>query len=819
MWDYFSTVRESIKKGDFGTVQKTLEDLVADEPKNAEIYYYLGLIYLLQGNLEVYQEPWLSYLLSLESNQAELALNDLITFLEINLVQELDLNRLGNAKLIYEAIVGLNSEYENLILRDKLVDAIVAYASSLHFQKDYQQAADICEEVLTINSEHLVCLMCLGSCYYNLENFTEARLVLEKAIGLDNTSLESYHGLGMTLEQLGELDLAIKVYESAPNLDPDCHHFYVCIGNIYFKKEEFKTAIKYYDIALKKAVNCDKAPIFESLAKVYKSLDDFLLTHFNLGYAHLFKKEYGLAISHFDQILEIGLFDEYAYGAIIDCYTHANRPLIASQLARQGLKYFPNSLSIKHANRVVLPVLYQDVDEIQFYRDRFCHCQQQLISETDLSDPERVNLALDVFTQYSHFYLAYQGKDDLDIQIQYANYAKSIVSKAYPNWSNLSNFSPARIRNFTEKSRKIKIAFVSRRLNTLGMLYLGWVKNFDQDRFDIFIYEVSGVPKSRITQRVDLINEFEASAKKMMFLPNKIEAMALALEEDSPDIIVLPEIIDPEIILLASLRLAPVQCTSWAHPLTTGIATVDYFLSSHLMEPENGNRHYSEKLVRLPNIGFCIPEPVAPNLNKNREDFRIKKDAIVYWCCQSLFKYLPHHDYIFPSIAQHSAQFQFVFLDSYHGLPTRDDFTERLARAFSQFQLNYEDYCLILPRMSESDHVRVHQLADVFLDCLSWSGGITTSEAIFSGLPVVTCPGKFMRGRHSYAMLKMIGVTETIASNAEEYIQIAVKLGLNNQWRQQIRTRMDANRHKLFNDQVCVRALESFFMEALAQVG
>jgi predicted O-linked N-acetylglucosamine transferase (SPINDLY family) len=237
------------------------------------------------------------------------------------------------------------------------------------------------------------------------------------------------------------------------------------------------------------------------------------------------------------------------------------------------------------------------------------------------------------------------------------------------------------------------------------------------------------------------------------------------------------------------------------------------------MEPDNGDQHYSEKLVKLPNIGFCFPEPVAPNLNKNREDFGIKKDAIVYWCCQSLFKYLPYHDYIFPSIAQHSAQFQFVFLDSYHGLPTRDDFKDRLARAFSRFQLNYEDYCLILPRMSENDHVRVHQLADVFLDCLSWSGGITTSEAIFSGLPVVTCPGKFMRGRHSYAMLKMIGVTETIASNAEEYIQIAVKLGLDNQWRQQMRKKMEANKHKLFNDQECVKALESFLMEALAQVG
>ena len=69
---------------------------------------------------------------------------------------------------------------------------------------------------------------------------------------------------------------------------------------------------------------------------------------------------------------------------------------------------------------------------------------------------------------------------------------------------------------------------------------------------------------------------------------------------------------DPLAGRLAAQRLAPVQCVAWGHPETTGMPTLDYFLSSDLMEPPDGEAHYTEHLVRLPNLGLCyVPEPVA----------------------------------------------------------------------------------------------------------------------------------------------------------------------------------------------------------------
>jgi predicted O-linked N-acetylglucosamine transferase (SPINDLY family) len=75
----------------------------------------------------------------------------------------------------------------------------------------------------------------------------------------------------------------------------------------------------------------------------------------------------------------------------------------------------------------------------------------------------------------------------------------------------------------------------------------------------------------------------------------------------------------------------------------------------------------------------------------------------------------------------------------------------------------------------------------------------------------VTCPGEFMRGRHSYGILKMLEIEETIAYSETDYIKIAIKLGCNSKWRKKIRDQVRANKHKIYNDQSCVLSLEKFY--------
>ena len=270
-------------------------------------------------------------------------------------------------------------------------------------------------------------------------------------------------------------------------------------------------------------------------------------------------------------------------------------------------------------------------------------------------------------------------------------------------------------------------------------------------------------------------------------------------------------------MLMAALRLAPVQCTAWGHPVTTGLPTIDYFLSSELMEPENAQEHYSEKLIRLPNIGVSYPKPYIPRISKTRADYQLPEDAILYLCCQAPFKYLPQYDRIFPEIALQVPRAKFLFLRG--GL-----LQKRLKRAFDTVNLDYQDYCLFLSIPERFDYLMINLLSDVYLDTITWSGGNTSLEAIACNLPIVTCTGEFMRGRHSDSFLKMLGVTDTIAANQAEYIEIAVKLGNTPDLRNQISQRMSENcdkskghalRDRLYEDKACVVGLEEFYQRVV----
>ncbi|MBD2490178.1 O-linked N-acetylglucosamine transferase, SPINDLY family protein [Aulosira sp. FACHB-615] len=459
----------------------------------------------------------------------------------------------------------------------------------------------------------------------------------------------------------------------------------------------------------------------------------------------------------------------------------------------------PDDYTFKLLKYLTVPSIYNYVDEIEFYRQRYTQGLQDLIQNTSLNTPEEKINAFNGIGRLTNFYLSYQAQNDRDLQRQYGQLVHDIMAANYPQW--VAPLSMPKL----QPQPKIRVGYLSHYLHSYsGTLWLtGWLRYCNHQDFEIYCYYTGNDPDP-------VTEQFQEYSDVFHHIPYNLPGVCEQVIADNLHILVFPEIgMNPQTMQIAALRLAPVQCVAWGHPVTTGLPTIDYFLSSELMEPENAQEHYSETLIRLPNIGVSYPKPYIPPIIKTRSDFHLSDDAVIYLCCQAPFKYLPQYDFILAEIASRIPQAKFVFL---RGTLLRS----RLQRAFAAISLNSEDYCVFLNIPDRLDYLMINLLSDVYLDTFTWSGGNTTLEAIACNLPVVTCPGEFMRGRHSDSFLKMLGVTETIAANEAEYIDIAVKLGLDSTWRNHIAEKISQRHHLLFDDQACVAGLESFYRKVLS---
>ena len=143
-----------------------------------------------------------------------------------------------------------------------------------------------------------------------------------------------------------------------------------------------------------------------------------------------------------------------------------------------------------------------------------------------------------------------------------------------------------------------------------------------------------------------------------------------------------------------------------------------------------------------------------------------------------------------------------------------DLFRRRLAQAFAVRGLAAADHCVFLPRLDEQRFAAAIGTCDVILDSIGWSGCNSTFESLHHHLPIVTMAGAFMRGRHTMAILRMMGVTETITETIDDYVATAARLATDAPWRAEVSARMAAHRDAVYRDRACIAALEAFLIEA-----
>ncbi|PSB32797.1 tetratricopeptide repeat protein [Stenomitos frigidus] len=680
----------------------------------------------------------------------------------------------------------------------------------------------------------------LGLVLAKLGDITAAARAYQKAIAFDSTFIDVYNNLGNLILEHGDAHQAALYYQQAIAINPHHAGTYLNWGNALLAQNKLDEAIAAYQTVLQD--NPHDAAVLENLAFAHTLKQDPIQAALFLGKRFYQQQNYPAAAAQYQSILDRQAGDVSVYQTLATCYRNLDQLEAAIERDRQGLTHFPHEpsfylalvldlhsigklqeavqvlteatqlfpdhLGFKLEQQRLLPLIYQTPEEISWYRKRYAQALDTLVRQTTLVTVEQSKTALDAIGQNTNFLLSYQGQNDRELQERYGDFVHKIMAANYPKWSQRLPLTPL------QPGEKIRVGYVSGCLweHTVGKLMLGWLRHHTSDKFELFSYNIRDCA-DQLTQ------EYRAHSDVFYQIPLPLEAICEQIIANKLHILVFFDLgMQGLMTQLASLRLAPVQCTTWAHPITSGLPTVDYFLSSALMEPDAAQDHYSETLIQLPNIGLSYAKPVILAPTKTRADFGLREDAVVYLACQLLCKLLPQHDYLFAAIAQQIPQAQFVFIARPTSAYVQDQFKQRLQKAFAAFGLDSEPYCVMLPPQGQADYWDLNQRSDIFLDSLGWSGGHTTLEAIACDLPIVTCPGDLMRGRHSYGILKALGVTDTIAQTEAEYIAIAVRLGQEPIWRQQIVAQMRDRHAALYDDTACIEALERFYQQAVGQL-
>ncbi|MBL1176463.1 tetratricopeptide repeat protein [Pantanalinema sp. GBBB05] len=704
---------------------------------------------------------------------------------------------------------------------------LFAAAVQHHQTGHLSQAAQVYRQILQQQPDHARALNMLGVIACQTGNLSEGISYYQQAIAIAPALIDAYHNLALALQMTGKVDAALQQYRMAIAQQPNHVETHHQLGRLLIQQGQIKEGMAHYQQAL--AVKPNYAPVMASLGTVLLQLGHLPDAIAYLQQALQTQPDLVPAWQCLGQALQLsGRLDEAAT-ALQRSLTLQPNPaihyLLGKVLEEQGnieaaiaqfqsaLQLQPNYPEADWQHHLILPVSYDTPDQRAYHRQRFCRSLNQLIHQADLTTSAGQQAALQGLGSRTNFYLAYQGWNDRGLQQKYGHFVHQIMTANYPQWSELptsSSLSPA--SPSPTPSPKLRIGYLSAHLmaHSAAAWARGWIREHDRHQLEIYCYHIG--------QHTDFITkEFHDLSDHFRHVPGDLAQIAQQVRVDQLDILIFTDIgMDARTTQLAGLRLAPIQCTAWGHPVTSGLPTIDYYLSSDLMEPENAQQHYSEQLVRLPNIGICYSKPPLPDVRYSRTQFGLREDAIVFLSFQAPYKYLPQYDEVFAQIAYRLMQFnlmaQFVFLRpaSNYGV---ERWQRRLQSAFATVGLESQNHCVLLPKLDRPVYWSLNLVSDVFLDTIYWSGGNSTLEAVAYGLPVVTLPGEFMRGRHSAAILQRLGVTETIATDLTDYINLAVRLGTSLTWRQEITTKIQAGHDRLYDDRECVRALEAFFQQ------
>ncbi len=747
------------KEKNYGIAQKKYEEILIINPNHVNSLNNLGIILSTQKKhsnaISLFKKA-----INIDSKNKE-ALNNLglslfnlknfheaeICFLKVLKIEK-NINTLSNLAIVFKE----QKKYKKSIAA--LKQAIEISPDSFHLynnlgtilmsMNNFEEAIIYFKKSIKIKPDYVDALNNIGIAYFNLRNFVKSVKFFERSISIDQNNSKSLYNFANVLKELSRFDESIGFYKKAINIDPNFADALNNLGLVLIQLKKFDEAISYLNKSLQLKKNTE---VLNNLLSVYVFLGDY--------------------------IKAIKLYDEI-------------------ELEKKS------NLVTQFLSMNIFPTIYDSSEQIEIFRKRFKFFINKINKIIDESENLNQAEILNALKSSTNFYLSYQGRNDLNLQIDYANLIYKLSKKVLPF------YKVSKSRNYNNK--KIKIGFISGFFydHTVSRLFKNWIIKLDKNKFEKKIIYIGN--------KIDIVTKELIRYSQNFIIEENINSLIELIKNENFDVIIYLDIgMNPKIQILASQRFARFQLVTWGHPVTSGSKEIDYFLSSEYMETENSKKYYTEKLICIPGIGIDFDPDIkkisSPKLKKINEN-------VIYLNHQSLFKMLPKDDHIYLDIIKKNSNCKFWFISGSNILVT-EVFKNRLKNLFLKNNLEFEKYIYFFEKCRREEFLGIINQSDIILDSIDWSGGNSNLEAISLNKPIVTLPSNYLRGRHTYAMLKIMNINATIAQSKENYVDIAVKLAKDVSFRQKIINLIKSNKNKILFDKSSVNFIDDFLSKKL----
>jgi predicted O-linked N-acetylglucosamine transferase (SPINDLY family) len=671
--------------------------------------------------------------------------------------------------------------FSRLIDTDKTAPAEVHYHHALTLAETGRTSEAICayRQCLERNASFAPAHNNLGNLLRETGAWAEAEAHLNQALKAQPKSADTHYNRALVREALGRLAEATDDVRACLRIDPEHVLARQLLISLLIDQGARAEALTVARAAVRRSRQA--AELWQALAEAEDAAghDEDALAAYERART-LAPTSLAIGLNHAQLMAENG--DAVAARAV--CLTLAEQTGAVTARLRAAC---------------VLPVIPSCEAEIDSARAEMAAALQRL------ADDERCHDALrDPATEFGEvpFYLNYHGRSDDRMLL--AHFATTLRALAP------SLRFTARHVGRPRRPGRWRIGFCSAHLHehSVGRSLHAMIAALPRERFEVHILRAPPISVDALSARIDQDTTVHR-------LPTALVAAQQAIAALELDLLYHCDVgMESLTYCLAHARLAPLQWTGLGHPCTTGLDTIDGFVSNAHLESADSATTYSERVIALPPSALYPDYPAEPNwapvAARSRASLGLPEHTPIAICPQSLFKLMPRFDAVLAAILEQVPDTLLLLPE-----PTRPGQRVRFLERLRRHAGSATERVRFFPRGTRREFLDWVNAADLMLDPFPVSGGISTWDALATGVPLVTWPQPLPRSRLTAAALHEIGDSQAITDSFRGYVAEAVRRLTDRDWAHEHRAQVCSRTAALYADRRAATAFAEALEEAL----